>query len=104
DGDREAIESTFMVLAKDRVDFTIFWRRLSQFVATGCKDTGPVRDLFIDRDAFDEWLRKYMARSGGDDREAAGLKMLRTNPKYVLRNHLGELAIRDAKLKDFTAV
>ena len=30
--------------------------------------------------------------------------MLRTNPKYVLRNHLAELAIRQAKLKDFSEV
>ena len=27
--------------------------------------------------------------------------MLKSNPKYVLRNHLGEQAIRAAKLKDF---
>ena len=37
-------------------------------------------------------------------REAAGLRMLRTNPKYVLRNHLCEIAIRQAKLKDFSEV
>jgi uncharacterized protein YdiU (UPF0061 family) len=30
--------------------------------------------------------------------------MLRTNPKYVLRNHLGELAIRAAKDKDFSVL
>jgi uncharacterized protein YdiU (UPF0061 family) len=30
--------------------------------------------------------------------------MLKTNPKYVLRNHLGEQAIRAAKLKDFSEV
>jgi uncharacterized protein YdiU (UPF0061 family) len=30
--------------------------------------------------------------------------MLKSNPKYVLRNHLGEQAIRLAKLKDFTGV
>jgi uncharacterized protein YdiU (UPF0061 family) len=30
--------------------------------------------------------------------------MLKTNPKYVLRNHLGEQAIRAAKLKDFNEV
>ena len=30
--------------------------------------------------------------------------MLRINPKYVLRNHLGEQAIRAAKLKDFSVV
>jgi len=27
--------------------------------------------------------------------------MLKTNPKYVLRNHLGELAIQAAQAKDF---
>jgi uncharacterized protein YdiU (UPF0061 family) len=30
--------------------------------------------------------------------------MLKTNPKYILRNHLGELAIRQAKLKDYSEV
>jgi uncharacterized protein YdiU (UPF0061 family) len=30
--------------------------------------------------------------------------MLRTNPKYVLRNHLGEIAIRAARQKDFSEV
>jgi serine/tyrosine/threonine adenylyltransferase len=30
--------------------------------------------------------------------------MLETNPKYILRNHLGEEAIQKAKLKDFSGV
>jgi uncharacterized protein YdiU (UPF0061 family) len=30
--------------------------------------------------------------------------MLNTNPRYVLRNHLGELAIRAAQAKDFSVV
>jgi uncharacterized protein YdiU (UPF0061 family) len=30
--------------------------------------------------------------------------MLKTNPKYVLRNHLGELAIRAARQMDFSQV
>ena len=30
--------------------------------------------------------------------------MLKNNPKFVLRNHLGEEAIRAAKLKDFSRV
>ena len=30
--------------------------------------------------------------------------MLKTNPKFVLRNHLGEQAIKRAKLKDFSEV
>lgn len=35
--------------------------------------------------------------------QAADL-MLKTNPKYVLRNHVGELVIRQAKLKDYSGV
>jgi uncharacterized protein YdiU (UPF0061 family) len=30
--------------------------------------------------------------------------MLQTNPKFVLRNHLGEQAIRKARYKDFSEV
>jgi serine/tyrosine/threonine adenylyltransferase len=35
--------------------------------------------------------------------DAAAL-MRKTNPKYILRNHLCEVAIRQAKLKDFSEV
>jgi uncharacterized protein YdiU (UPF0061 family) len=45
-----------------------------------------------------------LERLGEGNRELASNRMLATNPKYVLRNHLGELAIRDAKLKDTSAV
>jgi uncharacterized protein YdiU (UPF0061 family) len=101
-GDRELIERTLKLLAADRVDYTIFWRRLSQHVAGGPAE--PVRDLFLDRAAFDAWSLEYSQRLAPASRPQAADLMLRTNPKYVLRNHLGELAIRQAKLKDFSAV
>lgn len=101
EGDRTLIEGILQQLAKDRVDYTIFWRRLSQHVAGGAVE--PVRDLFLDRAAFDAWLLDYSTRLTGD-RQAAGLAMLRANPKYVLRNHLAELAIRRARQKDFGGV
>ncbi|MBE7368234.1 protein adenylyltransferase SelO [Ramlibacter pallidus] len=101
EGDRELLEATLQLLAADRVDYPIFWRRLSHFVAGG--DAAPVRDLFLDRPGFDAWLATYEARLPAD-RAAAGVAMLRTNPKYVLRNHLCELAIRQAKLGDFSGV
>ena len=96
EGDRELIEGVLQLLAKDRVDYTIFWRRLSHHVAGN--DAQPVRDLFVDRESFDAWLRLFEARG------PEGLRMLRCNPKYVLRNHLGELAIRQARQKDFSEV
>ena len=100
-GDRELVEGILKLLAADRVDYPIFWRRLSRFVAG--EDPAAVRDLFLDRDGFDAWRRQYEARLGGG-REAAAARMLQANPKYVLRNHLCELAIRQAKLGDYSGV
>ncbi len=84
------------------MDYTIFWRRLSRHVAG--EPAEAVRDLFLQREDFDAWLLKYSQRLGKDEIEKAAGLMLRTNPKYVLRNHLGELAIRQAKLKDYSLV
>jgi uncharacterized protein YdiU (UPF0061 family) len=100
-GDRELVEGILTLLAAGRVDYPIFWRRLSHFV--GGADGAPVRDLFLDRAGFDAWAAQYEARLPAD-RAAASAAMLRANPKYVLRNHLCELAIRQAKLGDFSGV
>jgi uncharacterized protein YdiU (UPF0061 family) len=84
------------------VDYTLFWRRLSLAIAD--QQFEPVRDLFLDRAALDGWLQRYNTRLDHADRSSAATLMRQTNPKYVLRNYLGELAIRAAKEKDFTMV
>lgn len=101
-GDGEVIESILKLLAKDRVDYTIFWRRLSHYSGSASADT--VRELFLDRPALDAWLLQYSERLELDPQGLASDLMLETNPKFVLRNHLGEQAIRQAKLKDFSEV
>jgi uncharacterized protein YdiU (UPF0061 family) len=101
-GDRDLIEGILKLLAADRVDYPIFWRRLSRYVAGD--DAQTVRDLFLAREAFDAWLLQYSQRLGPVGRNLAADLMLKTNPKYVLRNHLCELAIRQAKLKDYSEV
>lgn len=100
--DRELVEAILQLLASERVDYSIFWRRLSRHVAGEPAD--GVRDLFLDRAAFDDWLARFLQRSAGLDRSAQAERMLAANPKYLLRNHLGELAIRAAKLGDFSEV
>ena len=102
DGDRQLIETLLKLLAKDRVDFTIFWRRLSNHIAGDA--LAPVRDLFLERDLFDNWMLLYSERITKVSRNLAAQLMMKSNPKYVLRNHLGEEAIRKAKVKDFTGV
>jgi serine/tyrosine/threonine adenylyltransferase len=101
EGDRELLEATVKILAADRADYTIFWHRLSRHV--GGESADLVRDLFLDREGFDRWLTQYEARLG-TERPAAARRMRQVNPKYVLRNHLCEIAIRQARLKDFSEV
>ncbi len=101
-GDRALTDGLLSLLAVEKTDWTIFWRRLSQAVRGG--DTGPVRDLFIDRSNIDAWLDQFSARHAGIDAVRAGESMLQTNPKFVLRNHLGQQAIEAAQHKDFSGV
>jgi uncharacterized protein YdiU (UPF0061 family) len=63
-----------------------------------------VRDLFLDRAGFEPWANAFSALHPPESRAQASKRMLAANPKYVLRNHLGELAIRAAKQKDFSQV
>lgn len=100
--DRRLIEDTLKLLAAERVDYTIFWRRLSH--AQGGRAVEPVRDLFLDRAAVDAWLLHYSERMSHMPQGLTADLMLKSNPKYVLRNHLGELAIRAARQMDFSQV
>lgn len=90
--DAVLVERLIEMLHAQRVDWTIFWRRLA---GTGA----PVRDLFVDRDAFDAWqdgYRQRLAAENSIDGERA-TRMNRVNPRIVLRNHLAEAAIRKAR-------
>jgi len=70
--------------------------------ATDAAQDAPVRDLVIDRPAFDAWATRYRARlrAEGSDDAARRARMDRVNPKYVLRNHLAEIAIGKARGDD----
>lgn len=100
DGDAALVDALLQLLAGDGVDYPIFWRRLSHAVATG--DYEPVRDLFVNRPGWDGWLLTYQEQLAQSDKGLAADLMLKTNPKFVLRNHLGEQAIRAARSGDFS--
>jgi uncharacterized protein YdiU (UPF0061 family) len=101
-GDQVLIDETFRLLAANRVDYTIFWRRLNSFTPQSGHEA--VRDLFFDRESFNAWAMQYLERIAPLDPAARADLMRTSNPKFVLRNHLGEEAIRAAKLKDFSVV
>ena len=99
--DETLIERLVGVLHENRADWTLFWRGLAALSSSpdeGAGD-GAVRDLFADRAAFDAWSNEYRARlrrESSIDAERAA-RMNRVNPKYVLRNHLAEVAIGKAR-------
>jgi len=104
DGDRELVDDLLRLMAADQCDFTITFRRLAWFAGEDAAPNAVVRDLFRDREAFDVWGSRYkerLRREHSIDADRA-LRMNRVNPKFVLRNHLAEVAIRDAQAGDFT--
>ncbi len=100
--DKALIESTFKLLASNKVDYSIFWRRLCAFTPQSGHES--VRDLFFDRESFNAWTLQYSERIATVDIGRRADLMLKSNPKFILRNHLGEQAIRAAKLKDFSGI
>jgi uncharacterized protein YdiU (UPF0061 family) len=86
------------LLAQNHVDYTIFMRRLCDFDSAAGAANAPLRDVFLDRAAFDAWAVRYAAalRQQGSNDIERGQAMRAVNPKYILRNHLAEVAIRRA--------
>src|SRR5690606_36435544 len=77
-----------------------FFRGISNLHRHG---NASVRDLFADRSVADEWLERYEARlqketRAHDEREYA---MRQVNPKYILRNYLGQQVIMEAQARNY---
>jgi serine/tyrosine/threonine adenylyltransferase len=102
DGDMELIEGVLRLLGQNKVDYTIFWSRMTRSITSN--DWEPVRDLFLDRQSWDAWLLSYSERLAQIPRGLMADLMQKSNPEYILRNHLGEEAIQKAKAKDFSEV
>jgi uncharacterized protein YdiU (UPF0061 family) len=106
EADRELLDRLFAILQANHTDFTIFFRRLGGLRSGGPEQDEPLRDLFVDRSAFDHWAEAYRARlrSENSDDAARKLAMDQVNPKYVLRNYMAQVAIQKAQNKDFSEV
>ena len=112
EGDQALIDDLMRLMARTRVDYTLTWRLLADHRigvtggVTGDVAPEPVRDLFLDGAAFDAWVERYETRlraEGSTDAERCA-RMRAVNPKYILRNHLAEIAIQRAEAGDYTEV
>jgi uncharacterized protein YdiU (UPF0061 family) len=100
--DEPLINQLLIMMAKDQVDYTLFFRKLCDFSATN----QSVRDYFIDRDQFDCWAKDYLQRLESQkltDKERCQ-SMQNINPLYVLRNYMAQTAIEAAEGGDYSEV
>ncbi|MDK2123353.1 protein adenylyltransferase SelO [Parachitinimonas caeni] len=104
DTDAALLEELLELLAQARSDWTRFWRSLAMFTPGG--DLTRWRDQVLDRERFDAWAERYSQRLLREESQhaARSIRMNQVNPKYVLRNHLAESAIRHAQAGDFSEV
>src|SRR5450830_737041 len=104
--DATLFEQLFKTMTASHVDFTNFFRALGNFqTAEGAANTA-LRDMFIDRAAFDAWAAGYRARLLAERSVDAERKLAMdaVNPKYVLRNYLAQVAIDQAVNKDYAEI
>jgi serine/tyrosine/threonine adenylyltransferase len=106
DGDDALANRLFEIMHANRADFTLTFRNLSRVTKLDAQGDTSVRDLFLDRAAFDAWAVDYRTRLAQETRDDAARAeaMNRVNPKFVLRNHLAQTAIEHAAQKDFSEV
>jgi serine/tyrosine/threonine adenylyltransferase len=107
--DRALLDNTFALMQDQQVDFTQFFRKLGQLKlrpTDAALEDAPVRDLFLDRPAFDAWVATYRARLLRENRPDGERRqsMDRINPKYVLRNYLAQVALEKAQQQDYSEI
>jgi uncharacterized protein YdiU (UPF0061 family) len=105
-GDEDLARDWLKLMAAQRADYTLAFRALSEVRRDQDLLPSALSDLFVDREALKAWGDRYRARLSHehDTDEARARRMNRTNPKFVLRNHLAEIAIQAAREGDFSEV
>ena len=91
-------------LQQSNTDYTIFFRRLS---TENLLTDNTLRDMFVDRTAFNHWLTQYMKLHNelGTQFDALQVKMQAMNPKYILRNYIAQTIIQKAEQdNDFSEI
>ncbi|MDD2838986.1 MAG: protein adenylyltransferase SelO family protein, partial [Sulfuricurvum sp.] len=102
DNDGDLLRTLFTVMENGRIDMTPFFRTLSRY--DGKRE--PLLALSLAPNQLNEWLDRYDERlvtntSSIDERHE---RMLRTNPKYVLKNYMLQEAIDQAENDNFSLV
>jgi serine/tyrosine/threonine adenylyltransferase len=96
-GDTELIHGLLDAMKASGADFTLTFRRLCDAASDQKADTG-VRDLFVDRQAYDAWAAQWRSRLDRDPHSPSerAERMRGVNPAVIPRNHRVEHALNAA--------
>lgn len=100
ENDSDLFRALFTVMENGRIDMTPFFRSLSRYDG----DRTLLMAQTLAPNQLNEWLDRYDKRVSlnTSSTEIRHKKMLRTNPKYVLKNYILQEAIDKAQNDDFT--
>lgn len=100
--DNDLLTGLLSLMAQEGRDYTRTFRLLSDVEQQ--QSQTPMRDEFIDREAFDGWYQQYRQRlqleQVSDAERQQAMKL--ANPKLILRNYLAQQAIEAAEQDDVT--
>lgn len=104
-GDTELVEDLFLLMAQEKTDFTLTFRRLADLADETGSGGAPVDQLFDLPAAFSPWLARWRQRLADETTSTAQrqAEMYMANPVFIPRNHLVEEALQAAtEHGDFT--
>ena len=104
-------QSLLTQISAIEIDMTIFFQRLSLVSGAGGDPIAPLKDAFYNQvdargnhgDELRKWVKCYLSeiRDQGIESGERIATMRETNPKFIFRNYLAQLAIDDANQGDF---
>ena len=104
-------QSLLTQISAIEIDMTIFFHRLSLVSDAGGDPIAPLKDAFYNQvdargnhgDELRKWVKCYLSeiRDQGIESDRRIAAMRESNPKFIFRNYLAQLAIDDANQGDF---
>ncbi|KEQ16527.1 hypothetical protein GZ78_22020 [Endozoicomonas numazuensis] len=102
--DSELIKDLLQLLHEQHVDYTLFFRALSDY--TVGQISSKLTALCSEPNSLKNWLQRYderLRRNLEPDLQRQQ-KMKQVNPKYILRNYLAQNAIEKAEKGDYSEI
>jgi uncharacterized protein YdiU (UPF0061 family) len=99
DLDQELFTDLLKTLSFLNLDYTFFFRQLAHYRRDNHNSLKEIWEYYGEREELKLWLKKYDLRLELEDShdDERSLRMLRNNPKYVLRNYIAQEVIEDVE-------